>query len=153
MYIVENAHLRLEKQNVPFVWQKLKTGEMQNVQIWNGANGCRLEFAIYVARTRLSPDGVYAKNVIKFEYRLCQNVWKAAQKDLMNTGKEKTDLFLEKCQTKRAMISISQCRNLRMMMTELTRGCMLAEDEYCDFCIVINKVLNRMEEEENEHKV
>lgn len=48
------------------------------------------------------------------------------------------------------LITMSQCRDLRMMMTELTRGCMLTEDEYRDFCIVINKVLNRMEAEENE---
>lgn len=48
------------------------------------------------------------------------------------------------------MITISQCRDLRMMMTELTRVCMLTEDEYRQFCIVINKVLNRMEAEENE---
>ena len=51
------------------------------------------------------------------------------------------------------LITMSQCRDLRMMMTELTRGCMLTDDEYREFCIVINKVLNRMEEEENEHKV
>ena len=47
------------------------------------------------------------------------------------------------------LITMAQCRDLRMMMTELTRGCMLTEDEYCEFCIVINKVLNRMEAEEN----
>ena len=50
----------------------------------------------------------------------------------------------------RDMITMKQCRDLRMMMTELTRGCMLTEDEYREFCIVINKVLNRMEAEENE---
>lgn len=43
---------------------------------------------------------------------------------------------------------ISQCRNLRMMINDLTRGCMLTEDEYRQFCIVINKVLERMEAEE-----
>lgn len=47
-------------------------------------------------------------------------------------------------------ITMSQCRDLRMMMTELTRRCMLTEDEYREFCIVINKVLNRMEAEEDE---
>lgn len=47
------------------------------------------------------------------------------------------------------LITMAQCRDLRMMMTELTRGCMLTEDEYREFCIVINKVLNRMEAEEN----
>ena len=50
----------------------------------------------------------------------------------------------------REMITMKQCRDLRMMIMELTRGCMLTEDEYREFCIVINKVLNRMEEEENE---
>lgn len=48
------------------------------------------------------------------------------------------------------LITISQCRNLRMTMAELTRGCMLTEDEYREFCVLINKVLNRMEAEENE---
>lgn len=47
-------------------------------------------------------------------------------------------------------ITMPQCRDLRMMMTELTRVCMLTKDEYREFCIVINKVLNRMEAEENE---
>ena len=50
----------------------------------------------------------------------------------------------------REMITMKQCRDLRMMIMELTRGCMLTEDEYREFCIVINKVLNRMEAEENE---
>lgn len=45
------------------------------------------------------------------------------------------------------LITISQCRDLRMMIMELTRGCMLTEDEYREFCIVINKVLNRMDKE------
>lgn len=48
------------------------------------------------------------------------------------------------------LITISQCRDLRMTMAELTRGCMLTEDEYRQFCIVINKVLNRLEEEEDQ---
>ena len=48
------------------------------------------------------------------------------------------------------MITISQFHDLRRMITELTRRCMLTEDEYREFCIVINKVLNRMEEDENE---
>lgn len=47
----------------------------------------------------------------------------------------------------REMITIRQCRDLRMMIMELTRGCMLTEDEYREFCIVINKVLNRMDKE------
>ena len=47
----------------------------------------------------------------------------------------------------REMITPTQCRDLRMMIMELTRGCMLTEDEYREFCIVINKVLNRMDKE------
>ena len=50
----------------------------------------------------------------------------------------------------RDMITMKQCRDLRMMVMELTRGCMLTEDEYRQFCIVINKVLNRLEEEEKQ---
>ena len=45
------------------------------------------------------------------------------------------------------LITVSQCRNLRMTIAELTRGCMLTEDEYRQFCIVINKALERMEKE------
>ena len=45
------------------------------------------------------------------------------------------------------MITMKQCRDLRMMIMELTRGCMLTEDEYRQFCIVINKALERMEKE------
>ena len=48
------------------------------------------------------------------------------------------------------LITISQCRDLRMAMTELTRGCMITQDEYRQLCIVINKILSRMEKEENE---
>ena len=51
------------------------------------------------------------------------------------------------------LITISQCRDLRMAMTELTRGCMLTEDKYRQFCIVINKVLNRLEEEERQNGI
>ena len=47
----------------------------------------------------------------------------------------------------RKMITISQHRALRMMINELTKGCMLTEDEYRQFCIVINKALERMEKE------
>lgn len=50
----------------------------------------------------------------------------------------------------RKMITISQCRTLRMMINELTKGCILTEDEYRQLCIVINKILSRMEKEENE---
>ena len=51
------------------------------------------------------------------------------------------------------LITISQCRNLRMTMAELTRGCKLMEDEYRQFFIVINKVLNRLEEEERQNGI
>ena len=47
------------------------------------------------------------------------------------------------------LITMSQCRDLRMMINQLTQGCMLTEEEYKEFCILINKVLNRMEAEES----
>lgn len=53
----------------------------------------------------------------------------------------------------RKMINISQRGALRMMINELTKGCMLTEDEYRQFCIVINKVLNRLEEEEGQNGI
>ena len=48
------------------------------------------------------------------------------------------------------MITMKQCHDLRMMIMELTRGCMITQDEYRQLCIVINKVLNRLEEEEKQ---
>ena len=51
------------------------------------------------------------------------------------------------------LITMSQCRDLRMMMTELTHGCILTEDEYRKFCDLINKVLNRLEEEERQNGI
>ena len=53
----------------------------------------------------------------------------------------------------RKMITMSQCRDLRMMINEVTRGCMLTEDEYRQFCIVINKALERMEKEERQNGI
>lgn len=50
----------------------------------------------------------------------------------------------------RDMITMKQCHDLRMMIMELTRGCMITQDEYRHLCVVINKVLERMEKEENE---
>lgn len=50
----------------------------------------------------------------------------------------------------RDMIAMKQCRDLRMMIMELTRGCMITQDEYRQLCVVINKILGRMEKEENE---
>ena len=49
------------------------------------------------------------------------------------------------------MITMKQCRDLRMMIMELTRGCMITQDEYRQLCVVINKVLNRMEKEEKQN--
>lgn len=50
----------------------------------------------------------------------------------------------------REMITPTQCRDLRMMIMELTRGCMITQDEYRQLCGVINKILNRMEKEEDQ---
>lgn len=50
----------------------------------------------------------------------------------------------------RDMITMAQCLDLRMMIMELTRGCMITQDEYRQLCVVINKILGRMEKEENE---
>ena len=50
----------------------------------------------------------------------------------------------------REMITIRQCRDLRMMIMELTRGCMITQDEYRQLCVVINKILSRMEKEEKQ---
>lgn len=51
---------------------------------------------------------------------------------------------------KKKLITVSQCRDLRTMMTELTRGCMITQDEYRQLCVVINKILSRMEKEEKQ---
>lgn len=50
----------------------------------------------------------------------------------------------------RDMITMKQCRDLRMMIMELTQGCMITQGEYRQLCVVINKILSRMEKEENE---
>lgn len=50
----------------------------------------------------------------------------------------------------REMITMKQCRDLRMMIMELTRGYMITQDEYRQLCIVINKILGRMEKEEKQ---
>ena len=50
----------------------------------------------------------------------------------------------------REMITMRQCRDLQMMIMELTRGCMITQGEYRQLCVVINKILSRMEKEENE---
>ena len=50
----------------------------------------------------------------------------------------------------RDMITMKQCRDLRMMIMELTRGCMITQDEYRQLCVVINKILSRMEKEEDQ---
>lgn len=48
------------------------------------------------------------------------------------------------------LITVSQCRELRVMINQLTQVCLMTEDEYREFCILIYKVLSRIEEEENE---
>lgn len=48
----------------------------------------------------------------------------------------------------RKLITMMQCRDLRMMVDQLTTGCILTEDEYRQFFEVINKVLDRIEKEE-----
>lgn len=50
----------------------------------------------------------------------------------------------------REMITPTQCGDLRMMIMELTRGCMITQDEYRQLCVVINKILSRMEKEEDQ---
>lgn len=50
----------------------------------------------------------------------------------------------------RDMITMKQCRDLLMMIMELTRGCMIKQDEYRQLCVVINKILGRMEKEEDQ---
>ena len=50
----------------------------------------------------------------------------------------------------RDMITMKQCRDLRMMIMELTRGCMITQDEYRQLCVVINKILGGMEKEEDQ---
>lgn len=48
------------------------------------------------------------------------------------------------------LITVSQCRELRVMINQLTQVCLMTEDEYREFCILIYKVLSRIEEEEND---
>lgn len=74
-------------------------------------------------------------------------------KKKLHTATEQLDLWEMIGMSDRKMITMKQCRDLRMMMTELTRGCMLTEDEYRQLCIVINKVLNRLEEEERQNGI
>lgn len=50
----------------------------------------------------------------------------------------------------REMITQTQCGDLRLVILKLTCGRKITQDEYRQFCIVINKVLDRMEKEENE---
>ena len=53
----------------------------------------------------------------------------------------------------RKMITMKQYRDLRMMIMELTRGCMITQDEYRQLCVVINKILSRLEEEERQNGI
>ena len=53
----------------------------------------------------------------------------------------------------REMITPTQCGDLRLVILKLTCGRMITQDEYRQFCIVINKVLNRLEEEERKNGI
>lgn len=44
-------------------------------------------------------------------------------------------------------ITIKQCRDLRMYVTEFTKGCLLTEDEYNAIMIVLGKAADRLEKE------
>lgn len=46
------------------------------------------------------------------------------------------------------IISMSECRNLREVMSVLTSAPLLTKSEYISFMAVANRVLNRMEKEE-----
>ena len=48
------------------------------------------------------------------------------------------------------LISISECRNIRQMMTTLTAAPILTKREYVRFCTLINQVCDRLEKEGNE---
>ena len=50
----------------------------------------------------------------------------------------------------REMITPTQCGDLRLVILKLTCGRKITQDEYRQFCIVINKVLERMEKEEDQ---
>lgn len=47
----------------------------------------------------------------------------------------------------REMITPTQCGDLRLVILNLTCGRKITQDEYRQLCIVINKILSRMEKE------
>lgn len=53
----------------------------------------------------------------------------------------------------REMITPTQCGDLRLVILKLTCGRKITQDEYRQLCIVINKVLNRLEEEEGQNGI
>lgn len=50
----------------------------------------------------------------------------------------------------REMITPTQCGDLRLVILKLTCGRKITQDEYRQLCVAINKILSRMEKEENE---
>ena len=50
----------------------------------------------------------------------------------------------------RDMITPTQCGDLRLVILKLTCGRKITQDEYRQLCIVINKILSRMEKEEDQ---
>lgn len=71
-------------------------------------------------------------------------------KKKLHTATEQLDLWEMIGMSDRKIITMKQCRDLRMMIMELTRGCMITQDEYRQLCVVINKILSRMEKEEDQ---
>ena len=53
----------------------------------------------------------------------------------------------------REMITPKQCGDLRLVILKLTCGRKITQDEYRQLCVVINKVLNRFEEEERQNGI
>lgn len=53
----------------------------------------------------------------------------------------------------REMITPTQCGDLRLVILKLTCGRKITQDECRQLCIVINKVLNRLEEEERQNGI
>lgn len=45
------------------------------------------------------------------------------------------------------MISIKECRDLRMYIQEFTNGCILTKREYLDIMVVLYRVINRLDKE------
>lgn len=92
-------------------------------------------------------------NMLRTEYKRAEISGKIREnigKKKLHTATEQLDLWEMIGMSDRKIITMKQCRDLRMMIMELTRGCMITQDEYRQLCVVINKILSRMEKEENE---